>query len=261
MITDQDVVQLFGSFACVPLGLSEAEIKGKQNQIFRRGEGEHYPAGCTRHLALFSRLNVIPEYCFDCCKIIIAPRNVMELFKLLMIFDSDKFDLQIENTRKCMVEERDYCSGTYKGYIFCRGAEDGKATLELAKKVISEHISPEVNVELKRGCSEYAIKYPKFEQAVPGKKRGQHVMEYKKSWRTQEAFFDANFSIIEQKVELHANDQTSYSSAGGAVEYIGYDVFCMQYWLRYAATIGDESYLSITGEAIQPLPHLAHRQG
>jgi hypothetical protein len=265
MITDQDVVQLFSNFSDIPLGLTEAEINTKNKQLHTTGSSGpdveiSFPVGCAHHLFLFSRVNVIPRYCFDCYKVAISPRNVIELFKLLMIFGSDKYGLIIENKRKCMVEGRIYCSGAYKGFIFCRGVEDGKAILELTQKVIAEHISPEVNIQFKRGCSEYAIKYPKFEQALPGKKRGQHVMPYQKSWHTREAIYNANYSVTKQIDEPSALEQTSYSSADGSIEYLGSEVAAMQYWLRYAATIGDESYLDIAGKILPPLPYLKPRR-
>lgn len=34
------------------------------------------------------------------------------------------------------------------------------------------------------------------------------------------------------------------------------EIFAMRYWLRYAATIGDISYLKITGCTLPPIPEL-----
>lgn len=70
-------------------------------------------------MAIFDKFDVIPKYCFDCYKVLITPHTIMDLFKLLMIFE--KITLPLDNTRKCMVETRDACSGTYKGFIYCRG--------------------------------------------------------------------------------------------------------------------------------------------
>ena len=40
---------------------------------------------------IFNDYDVIPKYCFDCYKVLITVRSVLELFKLLMIFE--KLDL------------------------------------------------------------------------------------------------------------------------------------------------------------------------
>jgi hypothetical protein len=77
---------------------------------------------------------------------------VVELFKLLMVFE--KLDLPNDNTRKCMCESRDFCSGAYKGFVYCRGVDEAKAVADIVRKVISDDISPDVPVTIKRGCSE-----------------------------------------------------------------------------------------------------------
>ena len=256
MITDQDVIILFESFAKIPLGLTEAKLQTKNRQLFSGKATNKFPVGCQRHLEIYNQFDVIPEYCFDCYKVIIKPRNILELFKLLMIFDSEKYGLAIDNQRKCMVEEREDCSGTYKGFIFCKGIKDGNYVLDLAQKAVYEHISPQVSVALKRGCSEYAKTYPKFPRTKPGKKPDQVVMHYKNSWKTHEEYFDKKYTLNEFEIPPDINDDTSYAGIDGSTTYSGKEVFCMQYWLRYAATIGDKSYLEITGMEVPPIPNL-----
>lgn len=38
--------------------------------------------------------------------------------------------------------------------------------------------------------------------------------------------------------------------------YPAWEIFTMQYWLRYAATIGDMSYLVISGKTLPPIQDL-----
>lgn len=137
MITDQDVIKLFRDFSRIDLGLTEAEFMAKNKQLFR---GIESPLKCERHFQIFKRFDVIPKYCFDCIKVLVTPRNVVEHFKLLMIFEQIK--LPLDNVRKCMVEGRPDCSGTYKGYIYCSSIEEGNELCEIIRKAVSENILP-----------------------------------------------------------------------------------------------------------------------
>jgi hypothetical protein len=239
MITDQEVIQFFGKFAEIP---PDQKI---DSQIFRGGEN-NFPLGCSRHLELFSKLNVIPKYCFDCFKVLISPRNVVELFKVLMIFE--KISLPNDNRRKCMVEERKEFSGTYKGYVFCKGLDEGNEVRKIVRRAVSEEISPQVAVSLKRGCSEYALAYPKYAEVKPAGL----LMQYKKEWQAREEFFDKNSAYV--PVVHDASMTTPFSN-----EIKGYtrmEIYSMQYWLCYAATIGDMSYFSISGRTMPNIPNL-----
>ena len=64
---------------------------------------------CDRHMQIFENHNVIPEYCFGCFKVLIEPKNVIDLIKLHLLFDRLKFDN--ENFRKCMIEGRKNIEG------------------------------------------------------------------------------------------------------------------------------------------------------
>lgn len=241
MITDQEVIKLFANFAGIP---PDSKI---DPQIFRGGEN-NFPLGCTRHLEIFSKFNVIPKYCFDCYKVLITPRSVVELFKLLMIFE--KIALPNENRRKCMVEEREEFSGTYKGYVFCKGIDEGNEVCKIVRKIVSEDISPQVSVTLKRGCSEYALAYPGYARIKPASV----IMQYKKDWQVQEDYFDKNFVIHSERVP-DVNDNATDVSTDGVTKYTRREVLSMQYWLCYAATIGDTSYLSISGMTMPKIPN------
>lgn len=245
MIKDQDIIQLFRYFSRIPLGLPDSEIRSKNKQLFK---GIENTLGCDRHLQIFKRFNVIPKYCFDCYKVLITPRNVVEHFKLLMIFE--KIQLPIDNIRKCMVEQRPYCSGTYKGYIYCKSIEECNEVRKIARKLISDEISPQVSVTIKRGCSEYELSYPAYAQMKPGSA----IMHYKKDWQVHEDYFDNNF--VGHKRPPDINDNIPYVSTDGLTTYTQAEVVCMQHWLRYAATIGDTSYLAITGMTLPPLANL-----
>lgn len=252
MISDEDVVQLFGRIPRTPIGFTDAEIAGKPRQIFRGTPGDRWkdahPGGCLRHMEVFKRFKVIPRYCFDCYKVLVTPRSIVELFKLLVLFE--RMVLPLDNTRKCMVEARHDCSGAYKGFVYCRGMDEGNEVRKIVRKLVSEEISPQVQVTLKRGCSEYAHVYPGYARIKPGVA----LMQYRKDWQAKEDFFDANFVFHPDAPGAHGD--SAEVNVEELAAYTPWEIFCMQYWLRYAVTIGDTSYLEITRMTLPPLPGL-----
>jgi len=172
MISDETVKNLFEE--CLG-NLPPELLEDKQSvtQFFRgvtsrQWKNNPYPGYCCqRHMKVFNIYKVIPEYCFNCYKILVVPRTVLELFKLMIVFDN--IELPENNTRKCMLEVRPKISGTYKGYVYFQSLEDAKEKLPFIKDVIAEHISRDVQVEIKRGCSEYKLAYPGYDIVMIGK--------------------------------------------------------------------------------------------
>ncbi|MHB1140923.1 MAG: hypothetical protein ACYC1T_04080 [Sulfuricaulis sp.] len=241
MILDEDVRQFFRNKLgkpCIFGGYGSLQIyRGISDRLWK----DAHPGGCARHHSVFNNFGAIPEYCFDCYKVLVTPRTVVELFKLLMVFE--RLILPNDNTRKCMAEGRHDCGGAYKGFIYCQSIEEGKNVHNIVRNAVAGDIAPEVPVALKRGCSEFAAAYPAYSPTEPDAV----FMEYNKDWKVHEDFVDRN-SIFNTKVPAaQAVDNTTYSPA---------EIFAMHYWLRYAATIGDISYLKITGCTLPPIPDL-----
>lgn len=243
MISDENIKQLFQNGQ--GLLAKRDKLKPLPTQFYR-GRMSHtwenqHPGNCERHMSLFLKASIIPEYCFGCYKILIEPRTVVELFKLMVVFERIK--LPDDNTRKCIVEGREKVTGTYKGYIYCRGRHEGNVLTEIFKKIVSEEISSEIPISLKRGCSEYALVYPEFAQLENSTSKIQHSKE----WQEQEALFDS------KSTENHKPPVTdTYNQPG----YTLYDAEVMLAWLKYAATIGDKSYLNISSGILQPFQGL-----
>lgn len=238
MISDEDVKRLFQNGKS--LLANHFDHNKSLNTQFHRGIGLHvwkdqHPGGCIRHMSVFNKFNIIPKYCFTCYKVLIEPRTVVELFKLMVVLE--KLDLPNDNTRKCIVETREQVSGTYKGFIYCRGLEEGEEILKMIQKVISKEISKKIPVTLKRGCSEYPLAYPEYAQA----------MEYKEEWQEYEDLADKNLVV---------NTQLSESDSHNRPAYTLQDAQTMLAWLKYAATIGDLSYLKISGGTLQPFQNV-----
>jgi hypothetical protein len=248
MITDDEIISSFQEYAEIDLNLTDEQTRTKKKQLFRGSLYEEM--NCGRHLNIFARINIIPEYCFDCYKVLIVPRNVIELLKLTVVFNDPDFPFQ--NIRKCMVENRQYCSGYYKGYMYCRSLKEAQSIQKTMKKIIEEKISPDVSVEVKRGCSEYGIKYPQYEKLSPRSE----TMQYNQEWKIQEDIMDKNFTYITYSED--AADKTEFKNSYNEI-YTRRDILCIQHWLRYAATVGDMSYLKITRSPVKPLPLLKPR--
>lgn len=247
MILDEAARQLFRSQLGKPFYYGGGKLS---LQIFRGCVWEDvHPGSCTRHFKVFNTFKVIPESCFGCYKVIVSPRTVVEHLKLLMVFA--KLELPNNNTRKCMVETRDDCAGTYKGLVYGRGNEEGQELLGIVQDVVAAEVAPEVPVVLKRGCSEFAAAYPAYSPSEPDA----IWMEYNPDWKVHEAFVDNNSTFTRAAAPFKAGDQEVYSS-GDPMAYSPPEIFAMRYWLRYAATIGDTSYLRITDCALPPLPEL-----
>jgi hypothetical protein len=155
----------------------------------------------------------------------------------------EKLVLPNDNTRKCIIETREQVSGTYKGFIYCRGIEEGNEILKIVQKVISEEVSKKIPVTIKRGCSEYPVAYPEFAQVG----QGTIAMKYKEEWQEYEDLADR---------ELVVNTQSSESDTYNHPSYTLQDAKIMLSWLIYAATIGDVSYLKISGMTLQPFQKL-----
>jgi hypothetical protein len=162
-----------------------------------------------------------------------------------MIFE--KIVLPIDNTRKCMVEEREYCSGAYKGFVFCRGMEEANEVIKIVQAAVYEDISPQVSVTIKRGCSEFEVGYPEYTKIENGP-----VMNYNEDWQKYEDMVE-DFLVAKGYVKP---DISAIKASGPRQRYTPGEILGMQYWTRYAATIGDTSYIKIIGQTIRPIPNL-----
>jgi len=174
---------------------------------------------------IFNKFNIIPKFCFGCYKVQIEPGSLLELIKLLVVFDQIKFVKN--NTRKCMIEMRAEVSGFYKGLIYCSSIEEAYQIANFLEIVLEENIRPGLHVEVKRGCSEYPISFPAY-KAI--NKSGSQLMNYNKDWKSIEHDYDSINSIKSSKI-------ITPSLFGLNLQ----DVLIIQNWIDYAKGIGDQS--------------------
>jgi len=221
IITDDHVVSLFAKSQDY-INSFDLDIKIKKSQAFRRNSVN---LNCERHLLIFEKHDVIPEFCFSCYKVQVEPRSIIELIKLFIIFD--QLDLHENNTRKCMVELRPEISGFYKGLIYCSSLKQANQISEYLDVTIKKNIGLGLSSTVKRGCSEYPISYPDYKEI---NNTGPQVMNYKKEWKVIEESHDKNEPFFH-------NDNLRVSLPGLNLS----DILIIRKWIDYAKGVGDPS--------------------
>jgi len=250
MIPDNTVKLFFQNFQAV-LESEWDETSVSDTQLLRgvtvrKWKNANSKINCQGYKLIFQEYNIIPNYCFECYKVSIEPRTVVELIKLMLILDG--LTLPNDNTRKCIIELRPSIKSPYKGFIYCKELEESKDILNAMREIVSGEISPDIPVTLKRGCSEYAIVYPdyaKFNQD------GSPAMRYKTEWNKYEKL--AEETNLYSHIDLVKMD--SYNPFDGP-GFESYDAAVMLNWIKYAATIGDNSYRVITDRHVPKMPSL-----
>ena len=197
------------------------------SQVYRRNSID---LNCKRHKAIFNKFNIIPKFCFGCYKVQVEPRSIIELIKLLVVFDQIKLDKN--NTRKCMIEMRQEVSGFYKGLIYCTSLKEAYQIANYLEKVVEEKISSELSVIIKRGCSEYPISFPDYKEI---NKSGPQLMSYNEDWKSIEKNHDSLNPMKSNKIIPTLSGINLH------------DILIVQNWIDYAKGIGDTS-LNLLGQ-------------
>ena len=219
VISDEQAIGLFSkSESCInSFGLN---IKTQLSQAYRRNSVD---LNCKRHKSIFNRHKIIPKFCFNCYKVQIEPKSIIELIKLFIIFDQLK--LNKNNTRKCNVELRPEISGFYKGLIYCSDLQQANQIAAHLDKIIDQRIGSGLTSKIKRGCSEYAITFPDYKEI---NNSGTQLMSYIEDWK-----------VIE---EVHDREKPIYAEKGRRESLSGLnlsDILVIQKWIDYAKGIGD----------------------
>ena len=202
-----------------------SKIDTKETQIYRHNSVD---LNCNRHFKIFNNFNVIPEFCFSCFKVTVQAKTVLELFKLYFVFD--RLDLKLKNSRKLMIESRKDVSGNYKGFIYCSSVEEGENIKNKLKSILIKNVGNDCSISLKRGCSEFALKYPLYKKAS---KDVSEMMLYNKNWKKKEEIIDNKIWNKNSKKGI-----INHSLTGSTLR----DILVMRNWILYARKIGDNSF-------------------
>ncbi len=205
-----------------------------ETQIFRKNSKN---LNCNRHFKVFNKFKIIPKFCFNCYKIQINLKTVVDLVKLSFVFDD--LILKNNNTRKCMIEIRNQIEGNYKGYIYCTGLPDAENIHKKIKKILSSKKINDFDISIKHGCSEFYEIYPKFKEI---NFNGKQEMDYKKSWEEKEKLIDKNIpSRIKADKKIWTESLKGLNLS---------DILIINNWLKYADIIGDYSYKKIYNKKV-----------
>ena len=194
-------------------------------QTFKENELE---LNCKRHHKIFNKHNIIPEFCYGCYKVQIEPSTVIDLIKMYIIFDN--INLQNNNIRKCTIELRQNIPGNYKSLIYCNTIQEAENISKKMSEIIKNKINNKINLRIKRGCSEFGIKFPQYNNL------NENFMVYNNSWKKYENIFDnENLDFIYEK-------KTRPTIKGVTL----FDAVVIRNWLAFAKLIGDNSYKLIS---------------
>ena len=191
----------------------------KLTQIYRR---DLTPLNCKRHKKVFNSYKAIPEFCFGCYKVQIEPENIIDLIKLYILFDN----INMINTRKCMIELRSNVSGYYKGIIYCKSIEDAENVQKKIIGHIDNYFKKKLPIKIKRGCTEYGIEYPQYNNLE------KNIMSYKPDWKNYENLIDENFPNVA------FNEKIQPTIKGATL----HDILVIRNWIYFAKINGDEKF-------------------
>ena len=198
------------------------EYRTPLSQIYKQN---HVHLNCRRHLKIFNTKNIIPEFCFGCFKVQVEVATFIDLIKVTSLFY--KFDFEEDLTKKTMIEMRPNISGYYKGLIYCNSLDQAKVVKTSLDIHLKEVFTGRIISNIKRGCSEYTLKFPDYGR-IP--KNPKDIMKFPKKWKLPENQFDQN--------EITKPDKTKKASLP---TFCLSDFYIIQKWIDYAKGIGDES--------------------
>ena len=191
------------------------------SQIYKRNLVD---LNCKRHTDIFNTKDIIPEFCFGCFKVQVEVATFIDLIKVTSLFYKLEFEENL--TKKTMIELRTNIGGYYKGLIYCNGLDQAEVVKKLLDISLKEIFGGTTVSKIKRGCSEYPLKFPEYGKIA----KLQDMMSFPKEWRLLEKKFDQD-ELIEPKDNIIAS----------LSEFCLSDFYIIQKWIDYAKGIGDPS--------------------
>ena len=193
-------------------------------QIYRHNSKS---LNCDRHFKIFNKEGIIPEFCFDCFKIVVEVNNILDLIKLYFVFDC--LYVGLKNNRKVLVEQRPGVLGLYKGLIYSKNLDELNEIAFKLKKILKKNIGNNFTISTKRGCTEFSHKYPSYKII---KKDKDKMMSFKSEWRNKEKIID------EQIYNKNSENELKNKYLSGIKLN---DILIMRNWLKFAKANGDKS--------------------
>jgi len=111
--------------------------------------------------AALKKVGAVPEFCMECYKVVVYPRDLADVGA-------------IENWQQngeaagwaCKVgaDRRPYTNHFWGAYFYCRGLEEARSRYAKVAAWVDENLGDDVEVIIKRGCTEYENVFHDSEQ-------------------------------------------------------------------------------------------------
>lgn len=118
----------------------------------------HAKLHCLWNRDIVKTFNFIPKQCRNCWKVVVKPRTVNELF-LLERMQRGMIDQNPECACKCGIDLRRHTPMPYAGFFYNQGFDNGVQRYKEVRMFVNEFISPDVDVSLKKGCTEDELQF------------------------------------------------------------------------------------------------------
>ncbi len=179
-ITDQQIINYFKN--CKKVVIEDIEdLSYSKVQIYRT---KSVNLNCERHKEIFFKYNSIPKYCFECYKVVIESKNFYDLLKMSLIFDQITYFHKFN--RKNMIDKKSE-NDIFKSIIYCQSLEEVFQVEKETKNILSIYFDDQIYIESKRGCHEYALKYPEYKKIFKNKSE---MMSMPNEWLDNEKKYD-----------------------------------------------------------------------
>ena len=173
------------------------------------------------HSLMLHHCNFIPAKCQNCWKVVAKPETVSQLFKISELQQLSK------RHSKAGIEIRETVGGNYGAYWYNDSIEEGEECRQYVRNLCDEHLSPDVEVFLKRGCTEF-----------------EHKFGASNKWEVTEEAREIEQLIVENIV---VEDNADRSQPWYLVDDV------KQKWVEFAYERGDVTYLEFTdGKPLYP---------
>jgi len=197
------------------------ELRTNFSQLFYRNGRD---LNCKKAVALFESEEAISESCFNCFKVQIDVQTLIDLLRLSKIF----YDIELKGnpTRKCMIEVRESINGSYKGFIYCSTINQAKIVQEKVNNLLIKRLPSAVS-KIKRGCSEFALKFPIYADLND---KNDTLMKLQKNFKTVEKQFDLTHTFRQKPEQIPSSKNFGLS-----------DCLIIRKWIDYSKGINDPS--------------------
>tara|TARA_Y100000816_G_scaffold151199_1_gene107665 strand:+ start:697 stop:1830 length:1134 start_codon:yes stop_codon:yes gene_type:complete len=179
-ITDLQIINYFKSCKKV-VSQNLEDLSYNKVQIYRN---KSINLNCERHKAIFSKYNSIPKYCFECYKVVIESKNFYDLLKMSLIFDQLTYFQKFN--RKNMIDKKSE-TDIFKSIIYCTSLDEVFDVENKTKQILNIYFDDRISIVSKRGCHEYASKYPEYKKIFRKKSK---MMPYPDEWLQNEKEYD-----------------------------------------------------------------------